>query len=87
MHPFVKYIQERPNWCPEQSCQYICSSQNAICFGKLNKPESHAGIDNTHRMCLHGSADDGFWLQPLKINKGDGWTIYRLLSKVFGFRL
>ena len=22
-----------------------------------------------------------------KINKGDGWIIYRLLSKVFGFKL
>lgn len=75
----------RPDWCPEKECNYMCSSQNVLCFGGLPKPEKHLGVDNTHRMCMRGASDDGGWRHSLLINKGDAWNLHRLLGQVFGF--
>lgn len=81
----MSYELKRPEWCPTITCQYNISSQNAICFGELPEPEDHAGIDNTHRMCMRGSPDDGAWIHSVQLNKSDGWNIYRLLKSVFSF--
>lgn len=79
------WCQERPPWCPFQSCRYLASSQAAACLGALPAPEPHGDGENTHRLCLHGADDDGAWTFKLQINRSDAWAISRLLGRVFKF--
>ncbi len=44
--------QERPSWCPHQDCVFCRRSQDALCGGRLPKPEPHEGDENTHRLCI-----------------------------------
>ena len=80
------YELKQPAWCPNTTCNYICLSQDSLCFGLLPKQEDHAGINNTHRMCMRGASDDGEWIHSLKINKSDAWNMHRLLEFVFTFK-
>lgn len=70
----------RPIWCPEQSCEFVCQSQFAICIGKLPKPELHDGVPNTHRFCLHSDDPGDTWTFPLKHNRADAWNLVRILN-------
>jgi hypothetical protein len=72
----------RPTWCPHADCQFKCHTQEMACVGVLPQPEDHAGIANTHRLCLHGAKDDGEWTFDLKVNRGDAWNITRLLKLI-----
>ena len=58
--------QERPAWCPHQDCVFCRRSQDALCGGRLPKPEPHDGDENTHRFCINA---DGVF--PLQVNKTD----------------
>lgn len=76
-------VHARPIWCPDLTCKFRLQSQDQLCVGELSSPEDHAGVDNTHRICIRGAEDDGSWVFPLKINKGDAWNITRLLKHLF----
>lgn len=76
----------RPGWCPHADCDPRQGSQGTLCLGELPAPDPHDGDVNTHRLCLRGAADDGGWVFDLKINRGDGWHIWRLLGALFDFK-
>ena len=64
--PVTKWHQERPAWCPHQDCVFSRRSQDALCGGRLPKPEPHEGDENTHRLCIKtGEVFD------LQVNKAD----------------
>ena len=48
----ARWKQERPMWCPHQDCVFCRRSQDALCGGRLPKPEPHEGDENTHRFCI-----------------------------------
>ena len=60
--------QERPTWCPHQDCVFSRRSQDALCGGRLPKPEPHDGDENTHRLCI--KAGEVFDLQVNKTDLG-----------------
>ena len=62
--------QERPEWCPHQSCQFVRRVTDAMCCGNLPEPQEHDGDFNIYRLCLNGAADDG-GVFDLQINKTD----------------
>ena len=74
-----QWKQERPAWCPHSDCQFHMRTQDSACAGKLPIPVDHDGIENTHRLCLHGAKDDGEWTFDLQINRGDAWNLNRVL--------
>ncbi len=49
-------------------------------MGELPAPEDHDGINNTHRLCLHGAKDDGEWTFDLKVNRTDVWNMVRMFK-------
>jgi hypothetical protein len=64
--------QERPTWCPHNSCIFRRRAMDSICGGELAEPEMHGGDQNTHRLCLrsdvetvdfHVNASDLGWLR------------------------
>jgi len=61
--------QERPMWCPNTECLFRMRSQDSLCVGELPVPLQHDGIDNTHRLCQRGAADDGLWLHVVELNQ------------------
>ena len=76
------YLQERPTWCPHQTCQFKFRVTDAMCAGELPKPEPHDGDLNTHRMCLNG-ADEGGGVFDLQINRSDVGWFRRLFEAIF----
>ena len=74
--------QERPAWCPHQTCGFVMRTQDSACVGCLPSPEPHGEAINTNRLCLHGAKDDGEWTFDLKINATDAWNLGRLLDRV-----
>ena len=56
----TEWKQERPPWCPHQTCLFRRRAQDAICCGELPEPAEHEGDLNTHRICLSqaGRTDD-----------------------------
>jgi len=45
----------------------------------------HDGVNNTHRLCMHGAPDDGLWLHTVEWNRGDAWNFRRIIDVAFGF--
>jgi len=71
--------QERPGWCPHQDCIFSRRSQDALCGGRLPKPEPHDGDENTHRLCIKtGEVFD------LQVNKTDCDGIRFILDALDG---
>ena len=64
------WTQERPAWCPHADCRFRRQTQGLVCGGELPEPVPHDGVDNTHRLCLDGAADDGGVLD-LQVNAND----------------
>lgn len=72
----------RPEWCPHSSCQYLVSTCNQLCVGRLPEPLPHYDDFNTHRMCQRGAKDDGEWMHVIEINHSDCYHINRMLKVV-----
>lgn len=49
----VTWRQERPDWCPHQSCLFKRRAQDAVCGGTLPGPAEHDDDYNTYRICLN----------------------------------
>lgn len=50
-----KFKQERPSWCPHNSCKFKRISQDKICGGDLPEHQPHdvgGPLVNTYRFCL-----------------------------------
>jgi hypothetical protein len=77
-------MNQRPEWCPHQNCQYRLQTQDAACVGELPVPDPHGPDFNTHRLCLRGAEDDGQWAFSMTINGSDAWNLGRLLQVVRG---
>jgi len=45
----------------------------------------HDGVNNTHRLCMHGAPDDGLWLHTVEWNRGDAWNFRRIVDAAFKF--
>ncbi len=78
--------QERPLWCPYETCQFLARSQDSICIGALPLHLVHDGVENTHRLCMHGAPDDGLWLHTVEWNRGDAWNFRRIVDAAFKFK-
>jgi len=63
----ARWKQERPMWCPHQDCVFCRRSQDALCGGRLPKPEPHEGDENTHRLCVNTVGE----VFDLQVNKTD----------------
>lgn len=76
--------QERPLWCPHQSCIFKRRAMDSMCGGVLPEPQPHAGDENTYRLCLrqdstgsdHGQIDD------YQMNKSDFWWLRLVMEGV-----
>jgi len=79
------YKQQRPSWCPHPTCKFLVNTQEMACMGELPTPEKHGGGENTHRLCIHGAKDDGEWTFDLMVNRGDMWSLWRIIGSVFKF--
>ena len=77
--------QERPQWCPYDTCRFAVRSQDSLCIGELPHVVIHDGVENTHRLCQRGAADDGQWLHTVEWNRGDAWNFRRIVDVAFGF--
>ena len=78
-----RWTQQRPDWCPYPDCLFKIRSQDSLCIGELPTPLDHAGVDNTHRLCMHGAPDDGEWMHIIELNRGDAWNMVRTLCSAF----
>jgi len=76
------FIQQRPAWCPHQTCQFKRRVTDTMCAGRLPKRESHDGDHNTHRLCLNGASDSGA-VFDLQINKTDVYWFRWLFEAIF----
>lgn len=56
-----QYNQEKPSWCPHESCEFLRRVEDSLCGGSLPTPEPHDGDLNTHRLCIN--TDEVFDLQ------------------------
>ena len=65
----------KPEWCPHPECEALRTTQDAACSGRLPQPEPHGQATNTHRICLHGSPDDGEWTFDLQVHTGDLYAL------------
>ena len=54
----IEWKQERPEWCSQEKCQFLRRVMDDACIGKLDTPEDHEGIDNTHGWCMAGVVED-----------------------------
>jgi len=59
----TQYKQEKPSWCPHESCKFLRRVQDDLCGGSLPTPESHDGDLNTHRLCIKTDTEGAFDLQ------------------------
>jgi len=66
----TEWKQERPSWCPHTNCIFGRRAMDDICGGELPVPIPHDGVDNTHRLCMNGLADDG-GVFDLRVNSTD----------------
>lgn len=48
----IQYKQEKPSWCPHESCGFLRRAEDRFCGGSLPKPEPHGGDLNTHCICF-----------------------------------
>lgn len=75
------YRNERPSWCPHVDCAYLQRAMDALCCGRLAKPEPHDGAMNTHRVCFNGVAENGGPLD-LQVYDGDLFWLRRGLDAI-----
>lgn len=74
--------QERPFWCPHETCQFRRRVMDSMCGGELPEPAPHAGDMNTHRICLREYGQEE--VIDLMINRSDaGWFLF-ILRGLFG---
>ena len=77
----TEWKQERPDWCPHITCQFIFREMDAACCGKLPTPEPHDGDTNSHRLCLNGVANSG-GVFDLQVNSSDLWWFHQLFDAI-----
>lgn len=49
--------QDRPKWCPHETCIFKRRAMDSICAGQLPTPVPHDGDENTHRLCINQAHD------------------------------
>lgn len=66
----TEWRQERPSWCPHETCVFRRRVMDDACGGELPQPEPHDGAMNTHRFCMNGVLHDGE-VFDLQVNAND----------------
>lgn len=77
----TEWKQERPSWCPHDTCIFRKRAMDSMCCGRLPEPSPHGADFNTHRLCLNGASDDG-GVFDLQINKTDVWWLGWIMEPV-----
>ncbi len=70
----TEWNQERPSWCPNETCIFKRRAMDSICGGELPEPVEHSGDYNNFRFCLNDDFVADVPVLPITVNKSDlGW--------------